>query len=1066
MKIKGTAQITKYFVQPDGSQVITQQSTEENLVLKLTYQELLAFTDVFTDSTKIVISSTSVEPDYETTTLSNILAFGNTNGLNDSRVFTSETETEPSNLVIKNRFQPPTAERTINSLALTKNSSGSSATVYTYLKLSTPIVQSDVEILDISYKIFIDWSETTNISKDFRKAIEKNLFDITANYQFLSQSAAFINHLLSPYSSSIRVGSEDNFYSNVYKDTSTEATNISATTANTDVSYIPNNTVTGGRFTYQTNLGRIWTTFNKTFASTLHGTSIRALAYGKLIDFDEEEESLPIKRDKTFIDTIPLRKSFNLSNVFSHATSSERPMYDANNLANSSWQPQITKADTPDFPTEYFLKVTKAGGAGVGEYKLYKTAFQSWYDPSGRESRQNLFWEISGNSKFLDETDSSFIFNHRWVYDWSSAINDKQWVTYRRKAGVALLQMTDRSVTELKKYTLSAYPQLGNLINDVAVNPSANLIYVATESGLFSINVLTDQVSTLSADNCLSVCVGLGGRAYAIFQGVNARLSNSLNWATALDLTGATINFDNCWRIFIDPESSSYDLMFYEGLVPKHTVDYFDANNGRVQAGDVYKIHWWNETSNFIKTDNITLTDFTDFGLHHEYFLLPTNKSVVVTNGLWIYPGGTRLPHGRVIRPSVGNRQITSITRADYTQGIPNEIRFSKSGLGWNTYPYNSSVAQGRWNEQNNRLASNNSGHELLAGSGDYLFGNHAATPFATYQFEGSLCLVLKEKPETATNYSLELLFGIQYHDAQTSTTFAENKRFKNFFKVTIDETNSSNNVKFDYPVEYDNSSYYYLQSSFITTLANYMMLSDKRIAFLAPSMFARPNLAQPRDIDTSKRLNVVYIKSGGIGFINQVREPNDDLGSDIVQEYYYDGTNWLPDNDHTGDGKPLHTTTEALIDGLEISWTDLNPSSTRDLIENQYYNFVKITEPNTFLIEETQEPIQSEWYIWYRQINSEIQTGTVPTSGSTTVPLSKSGEDLFLTADEKLNFSGTINGNEVEVLHSSAAGTSSPGVIYIINGTDISFDAADSGRSFELNYQWVQKYHETEDDL
>ena len=739
-------------------------------------------------------------------------------------------------------------------------------------------------------------------------------------------------------------------------------------------------------------------------------------------------------------------------------------MYDVNNLANSSWQPTITKADTPDFPTEYFLKVTKSGGAGVGEYKLYKTAFQSWYDTSNRFPRQNLFWEISGNSTYLDETDSSFIFNPRWVYDWGSTINDKQWVTYRRKAGVALLQMTDRSVTELKKYTLSAYPQLGDLINDVAVNPNANLIYVATESGLFSINVSTDQVSTLSTDNCLSVCVGLGGRAYAIFQGVNARLSNSLNWATALDLTGATINFDNCWRIFIDPKSASYDLMFYEGLFPKHTLNYLRTNDGVPQAGEVYKIHWWNETSKFIKTDNITLIHRNTFPIQHEYFLLPTNKTVQVSNGLWIYPGGTRNISSEVKRSS---GTFDSLGLSDYVLGLPEEIRFSKVNIGWTVFR-NIFSDNGRWNNTSvpDETFSSALSGQFLAGSGDYLFGNHAAVPFASYRFDGALCLVYNGKPEASTSYELDLMFGYEYHNGDTSNNENEDRRIKCFYKITIDETDSTNNTKFDYPFVYDNAHPYYLHNSYICSQANYMMLSDKRIAFLAHPLIADPKASQSKDLDSSKKLHVSYVKSGGIGFINQVRAPGDDLGSSLVQEYYYDGTNWLPDEDHTGDGKPLHTTTEALIDGLEISWTDLNPSSTRDLVENQYYNFVKITEPNTFLIEEAQGPIQTNWYIWYRQINSEIQTGTVPTSGSTTVPLSKSGEDLFLTAHKDLEFSGTINGNEVEVLHSDTAGTSSPGVIYIINGSDISFDAADSGRSFELNYQWVQKYHETENDL
>lgn len=1107
MKVKGIATLTKYTIKENGELEQVWEHTANNIINKRAITRFFQFGSVFDSTRKIALSEQNTAPDYEAQTLGQINAVGDDTLIPDPRTVTLRAGATPASLVIKNRFLPPASTRTINSLGIVDGATlvddPSATTVrnsYTYILLGVAATQLPVEVLDVSYKIFIDWTGSRFGSNEQYQIISE--WDFFSNPGGLSNNREIrrlsaISYTLSDFSSSpigYTAFDETNGYPSIYTAVNTFQTlPITFTLLGTP-------TFTSENVSFRdVEYGRVglkWGNNSGDDYLTEHylGHPVRALLIG-----GERANFSASSYDTDPATTTPVVENFgspeyykdwpieylfdkvsDLSNVWSHEETSNTPMYDINELANSSLKPIIdVSVDTPDFPSEYFLKVVTSGGVGVGEYKLYKTSFHN-FSNNIRSKLSNyavsLFWEVGTDFERYKRDNEIVIFNPRWIYDWSFATGDVEIVTWEQYKGIAILRVRDTGVTESHRFPLSTYTQFGTRINDIAVDPVNDKIYVASETGLYEIVVTGATVSQLDADACASVTVGDSGQVFAIFRdgAGSGRLSSSIgaNWATALDLTGASINWDNVWRIFIDPNSTDYDLMIYEGPTPKHT--WLTITDNPPVVTTYFHIHWWNNPSKFIQTDSFShdLPDNNDCVVN-ELDVLKTNYSVQVTNGVWIYP---TTPKSLMMNTGIGSsrdafadQECSGSWIQDYRDSAASE------GIGWQRRCSNSSFSDG-WNNSSSTPVEIS--FDVPLADNVYAFGFHATAPFHTEDFRGSISKLLVGKPTpVATTYDLCFFMDVfQWSNPQVNvTTTASGFRSAGvMFKLSVDEGGTSTlknyaNDRDEYRIPIPNSETLQFYQNIV-----YHPIGDKQIMALVPPLRKVIVLNEFSGLlePTATRTREIQRQSGGIFWMSPVYYAPDDLNDIFIQAYEWDGANWILDPDNTGPGKPAHTSTDALIDGLTIRWNEELPGNPQPLILDQYYNFVKITEPNTFLVE-TSTPLDSgECEIYFRECPVAVDSGTVPGSAPHRIylpeaPLGSAPDSLWLSLPPDMlgtQFSATINGSPVDILI-DASTNPAPGTIHITDTAagEAYFAAADSSQPYTINYFYIRKYDVSE---
>ena len=167
----------------------------------------------------------------------------------------------------------------------------------------------------------------------------------------------------------------------------------------------------------------------------------------------------------------------------------------------------------------------------------------------------------------------------------------------------------------------------------------------------------------------------------------------------------------------------------------------------------------------------------------------------------------------------------------------------------------------------------------------------------------------------------------------------------------------------------------------------------------------------------------------------------------------------------NTGPGKLAHSGDEALIDGLNIRWEEQLPGNPQPLIQNQYYNFVKLSGGDAVLVETNTPGIIVNHDIWVRDCPTFSQSGTIPGSAPIRIyinqaPLGSSPDPLWLTLPDEIGveWSATINGSPATVVVDTNT-TPSPGTIHItdLEAGEVYFAAADSSQSYTINGYYVR---------
>ena len=1060
---KGIAEIIIYDIQPDGSLKENFRHVQSNKILVRALELLIDRKRVFHNDNennvngnnndfrarRIAISTEQEPESFSKRQFTNsILATGDASLISDSYIRTPESETEPANVVYKNRFLAPSVNRTFYSLGIAENAlrvretTGATDPILTYILLNTPIQQTTTQVLDINYKIFIDWENSTyDINENGRKDIEKLfLGDFTNN-------------------ANLYPGFQRNLY--VYGNTiddNDEGLNLFVWPYLQEIASRGRDLVLL-EFKDVPNLTYRYGASGKPFV----GSFFRGVQYGGWFPHNPAVSN--------YIDREFVNKTSNLSSVYSHSVGANKPMYDGNKLANSSWQPVISDDNnTKEFPSHYILKVSKEGGEGVGEYKLYKEGWGGWNGNSYTDQIGTPFLHFDLSRYYINpsevETDYD-CYNHRWNYTWSYAPNEHYFVSYVRNKGVCLFKLSSENLEVIKKYKLGSDFVGADYIEDIEVLPEEELIYVATRQGLFKVDTSTDTITTEINDKCLAVVAGYQNKVFGVFFDNTdiGRISNSDDYTIALS-DGTTLptselpDYSKAWRLYIDKESTNYEMMLIVGRVEKGIF-------GELLSGahpDSYYIYWRNE-SEYVKRQIVKTRNVYNRSIQAgDLICFPSNNSVICDNGLWIYPDVKHYietlqsryffdtNHGEDLKQDFIN-QGWNTRQANYYNWFSVSLISDDSSLY--TFPTNSTDR--RYTASRSEIAISKFAEDRLA-----FYRSHMASPGSLVKgkldTEGNQYSVIltMESSINVTTHSDNPISGVGNIQAyQEGTTEPAANRWTGFaystpdrltYLIKLDIDLDTNTVTVDAKGQTETRSLRSLRSHNHPDFGSIRVTDEKQLI-----VFPKVGTAASR----------------GFYMLSPFRVPDEDLKDTIIQAYSWDGTGWIKDDDNTGPGRPLHTTNESLINGLSVQWNDLQPSNTQDLIEDQYYTFTRTTAPNMVSIEEHTPDLS--FYYWFslrRRINTS-HTEVVPSNRFIYVPESPDGTapdpEWHALANTGLLNRARLDGEEINI--TSNANTNPPaGTAYYDRSLGrFYFNAADVGKTATIEYTYYKKYDATE---
>ena len=1048
-------------------------TTEENMMLKKVYDLLYNFLPVFTNAvtTRICISNESAAGNFNRSGfLNSVYATGDPSAFAANVSYNKYkgellSTSNPSTLTYVQRFRAPEVTRTINSIgiatgaSLIQNSLGSTVNnLLTYLKLATPVVQTASQVLDVTYKVFVDWNNSsfTNVDPFLIKLREDAFF----GYSFNGSDKAFLQ------SNKFSTGHipANGFYFIAYSENSdlnTHPYNDFSYSGNVSYHLVdPSSLKIYADFSTQTIKQSTPTPYSPNFVGRFLSSFLSGGQYPEIGS----------SMGRGHLIRQNMSKTSNLSSLTSHSTASTLPVYDAGALASSSWQPLITDSSNSDFPATYILKVTQSGGLGVGKYKIYKTGWGGWLRGAWKDPIADPFLHLPLAKKINDSlapADNYDYYNYRWMFKWNSSLGEETFVSYHRSKGVGIYKLTDRSLNLLQFWNLNTINPNITQIYDLAVNFTVNYIYVATNVGLYSILTTNNTVTKLNPDKCLAVNVGNANSVFAVFNpssGVG-RISGSIgaDWSTALSIGTPTplINWNNIWRIFIDRDSSSYNMMIIEGISPKGVVTI-----PTVSPSVKFTRRWWNNSSGIVSSDvssTVNSTSSTTSSLVSDLICFPTHNSVLAKNGVWVYPQDIYQHHA-------GFSTITSY------QGIPFDLSEDLLNSGYSYYSNNRSYYNTAESRQTIGTGTTINGNRLLnkvkvavgffagpasttiqtnaASVGDWIKpklpeeGNNYNVVFSMSEHYGISNTANFIKEETSKTSAINSLNTVSSLNLNTASEYSEPQRLGLFYVCLINTNSSPVGTILNYP-EYGAGALYSIDYRRGFNLGNVITTADKRI------------LIADRQTDNAN--------TGGFRMFSPIRNPTNDLNSNLAKAWQWNGTSWIDDSFNNGQGKVLHREVEPLVDGLSIAWQDLQPASSKNLVANQYYIVSRCSAPNQVPIDlHTPEPkIYWELSLRAKEISSTTLTNLNNNSAYfiKEAKLGTTPDPLFYVTGElgnKNDYSATLNGETINVFLSASPNPLS-GSVNLSSSGRIRTNSADNGKTLIINYSYRQLLDPTE---
>ena len=1032
--------------------------TQFNIICKRAIERLLYHNlPVFIADCKIAFSSNSPAIDYEKITISNVIAIGNNTPEGATGyTLTEPTETEPRSATYHNRFLFPASERTINSIAIlpsgTTNNAVANTTedIYAYLPLDVPLVQASNEIIDIFYKVYIDWtSPFTNIDPGLQEALTERFFGLSVSEGIGYNGNKLLDTIISPNQGDRELRSDIGHLS--YRYISNRNRYASGKSFNPTASHNLNLL----KLTYKVNVnisGRI-------------NQHIFGLSYGKL------DHVYSFNRDYGFMygfkragGAKQIDVGTSLTPVHAQNQNSRSLLRNVNFLGNSSWFPNISSDSTGSYdalPTVYSLNVENSGGVGIGSYSIYKSNYsgvsayyvndlinQAAYPVSARSDWVQHPTQLVVTQKFPHAIGSDWLpINDRWIYPWTS---DCLWVS-GDKTTIALWRIFPELNIELQ-WDLSLQGVIQ--INDLACDPESETIYAATEEGLYSIDVTADSITELNADPCKAVDFGFNNSIFAVF---SDRLASSLNpsWSDTHDLSGISEDFDFNRTIFIrcDRTSESYQLALLEHRVNPHDSLVLSNYNNSWYS----RIHWWDNTNNYSNTTDLNVTASNIEIYLHPTTTHPTNNSFVVKDGLWVLPGVA----------SYGNTNFDSLN-LNFLNKLLDDLPDNPLCLR---------NAQGNVRLKNNVATPTLYNFAIaVCNFGVRLNGQGVTDPVRLGSGGKSFAIL---NSDISNNYLALVASGYQsgyYQDAQDRNLYyydagkiretvgalevAVNPDGNNVdgFKQYRDEIHGASVAKyvFSYYLPFHRPEPLFCLNGNVAPLKNGGVIgfsNTRTRSVLSQTMFERGVYAD----------NTYYtpftISTWGAPYVED--RNNSDWG---IRLGWNDLTNQWEESEILP-GKPLHTAEEPLIDGLNISWSDLNPGDTSDFIAGQFYNFINLPNSTGLVNDGSLSNFDFEYSYYLRPVATDIAVAGAIADNIYTIPEATS-DNLWLCLDytDLSTIEITIAGYSVPALIIST-GTPNPNEILLQNATEgiLQFSPDDEGKAITGTILYLQKIHETE---
>lgn len=575
MKLSGKIRIE--FHDEYGNQ--TQEPVEEtNLIFNQTFVSILGATpsQLFSDA-YIAISSTPTPPDFNTPTITNILATGSVpDGIISPIWYESVT---PNFGEIQNRIAAPTTPRTFYTVGLSRNNFGSRQDLTASL-LTIPCTQNAFEVLTIYYRIEVVNSAGERLTSRFVRDFGGSIFG-KKECAHSELGVSYSNAPVLPYIDAQQDrGIIDNRYIGLrwdaasivsshykYKESRTFKIAQSGVVGDTDeaIGIIFNSLLTGASNSISSN--------NSFIAGYTENTSsaYRISAYAsKTVNID------PTK--PVFIP--PFQK------IWSHRINASVPFFDPNNAAIGTAYPKVAGSWVGKWPEIYRYTIVNAGAMGVSTYKFSKRLHLGF--------NGNAYSDRTIICPFRNPNTPAAIGMHGWRVEDNDLLrfSNTQIVQYDN-TGVTLLDLMDGSYIN---WDTTTTPILNvTKLRQCAVDTTNKLIYCACrDTGLWIIDVINGTTIQQVPTPCYGVDVGRNNTAFGIFEGFLRRSTDwTVNltivyvgltdgfWSRAFFLKADPANVNDLWAIAIDSPSSpgsSRRVVWYDAGAMIASTGYDSAN--------------------------------------------------------------------------------------------------------------------------------------------------------------------------------------------------------------------------------------------------------------------------------------------------------------------------------------------------------------------------------------------------------------------------------------------------------------------------------------------------------
>ncbi len=483
--------------------------------------------------------------------------------------FVAASGSLPDSLLVKQRFNAPASTRTIWTISLFLQD-GTGGYPLTLAPLSTPCIQTNTEILDVSYRILYYYTPIQDVDLPFGNQISASdsysqgmLLHLTARHPYnLIRYYSLMPNKLHDKSMNYRSWGNPG-----YSD-STRATwiNQRLSTSNMNLSW-----------GITTGVGRL--------IQSIYTRPVDASANTPWTSFGAF--------DKFGNDTFTNKP---IQPVYLHSSPSTIPFADSNNTGSSIGSLSINGDNwtNPKFPDYYKLTLTKSGAAGTSAYYFNKRLLTG-YNGNSYEPRQY-------HSSFTDSYPGSWYVKYDTFVGMhgSSKYYPTQWEEYNStkfvmfndsRVGISIIDIADGEAVNFDATTTPALPVTG--LRQVATNFSNGDVWVACKNtGLYRIqNPFISPTIThfdtfdsfTNMNNVYAVSMGYNNCIWIAFEGGLAKSTNDgFTWQVynttstpAFDKIGITdSNWARIYAIRTDIRSPNDDLCIVYGNTNTYTTLY------------------------------------------------------------------------------------------------------------------------------------------------------------------------------------------------------------------------------------------------------------------------------------------------------------------------------------------------------------------------------------------------------------------------------------------------------------------------------------------------------------